>query len=119
MTRSQARPSTRTAWGWRLPRARASAESLAAHGDPGRAVSAKRWRAWRARRLAARRTWTLLVLPDARVTGVAPASAAACSALLARSRMGPSSARSWAWLMWPTRGSRASKWALGGWPVAW
>jgi hypothetical protein len=48
--------------------------------------------------LAAKRKWTLLVLPDARVMGVAPASAAACSALVAWSRMGPSSASSCAWL---------------------
>jgi hypothetical protein len=34
-------------------------------------------------------------LPDALVTGVAPASPAACSALVARSRIGPTSARSW------------------------
>ena len=61
-----------------------------------------------------RRKWTPLVLPDARVTGVvAPASAAACSALLAWSRIGPSSASSCAWLSWPTRGSLASTSAFG------
>jgi hypothetical protein len=35
-----ARPRMRTARGWRLPRARASAYSLAAHGEPWRALSA-------------------------------------------------------------------------------
>src|SRR4029450_7149724 len=94
MTRSQARPRMRIAWGWRLPRGRASGYSLAAQGEPCRALSAKTCRAWRALRLAAMRNRTLLVLPEVRVTGVAPASAAAWSALLARSRIGPSSASS-------------------------
>ncbi len=63
------------AWGWCLPRRRASAYSLAAQGEACREVSAKACNAVRARRLAAQRNPTVLVLPDARVTGAAPHSA--------------------------------------------
>src|SRR6266699_552448 len=55
--------------GWRLPRARASAYSLAAHGEPCRALSANTCKAWRALRLAAIQNRTLVVLPEARVRG--------------------------------------------------
>ena len=47
------------------------------------------------------------------MTGAAPHSAAACSALSTRSRIGPTSASSWARLMVPTLGSDASSLARG------
>jgi hypothetical protein len=65
MTRSQARARMRTAWGWCLPRRRASVYSLAAHGELCRELLAKVVSACLALVLAAHRKVTALVLPDA------------------------------------------------------
>jgi hypothetical protein len=62
--------------------------------------------------LAAHRKVTALLLPDALVTGAAPHSAVACSTVLARSRIGPTSATTWARLTSPMPGSGASSPAL-------
>jgi hypothetical protein len=51
-------------------------------------LSAKVAKASRARVLAAQQKWTEVALPDWLVTGLAPASAAACWGSWARSRMG-------------------------------
>src|SRR4029453_15647536 len=108
----------RMAWGWRLPRRRACRYRGAAHGGAWRLLSAKVPRALRARVLAAQRNWTTAPLPDWLVTGVAPTSAAAWERSLARSRIGPTSARTWARLIWPMRGSGCRTVALGCLPRA-
>jgi hypothetical protein len=106
------------AWGWRLPRRRACRYRWAAHGEGWRLLSAKMPRALRARVLAAQRNWTTAALPDCLVTGVAPTSAAAWERSLARSRIGPTSARTWARLIWPMRGSGWRTVVLGCLPRA-
>ena len=118
MTRSQARIRMRMAWGWRLPRRRACRYRWAAQGEAWRLLSAKMPRALRARVLAAQRNWTTAALPDCLVTGEAPTSAAAWVRSLARSRIGPTSARTWARLIWPMRGSGWRTVALGCSPRA-
>src|SRR6266540_711073 len=111
MTRSQTRARMRMAWGWCLPCRRASACSLAAQGEACRELSARACSAVRARRLAAQRNPTVRVLPDARVPGAAPHSPIACSTVVARSRIGPTSAMIWARLTSPMRA-----WAAAAWP---
>jgi hypothetical protein len=112
MTRSQARARTRTAWGWCLPRRRASAYSLAAQGELCRELPAKVVSACRALVLAAHRKATALVLPEARVTGWRRTRRWRARGCRRGVQDRADSATTWARLTSPMRGSGASSLAL-------